>query len=81
MSQKQWVEEEQDLQDQFMEGASVRGDLGIAEFSVCEADDVLAAGLGFLGLNSRKWGWISRKQKLEAQNKASEDDMVNRGEC
>lgn len=36
---------------------------------------------GVLGLNSRKWGWISRKQKLEAQNKASEDDMVNRGEC
>lgn len=81
MSPKQWVlynvmEEEQGLQDQFMEGAKVRGDPWHVELSVCEAEDGLVAELGVLGLSCRKWGWINREGKLEAQNKASEDDVM-----
>lgn len=57
-------------------GKGERGPLGMWSFLCVRLMMFLAAGLGLLGLTSRKWGWISRKQKLEAQNKASEDDVV-----
>lgn len=70
------MEEEQDFTDRFMEGAKVKEDLLGMWLTVCDTDDCLVAELRVLGLYGKKQGWISGEWKLEAQNKAFEDDVM-----
>lgn len=81
MLQKQWVlcyavEEEQGLTDQFMEGAKVREDPPGRWLFVCDADNGLVAELRVLVPYGKSQGWISEEGKLEARNKAFEDDVM-----
>lgn len=59
-----------------MEGVKAREDLLGMWLFVCDADGGLVAELRVLGLCAKKQGWVSGEGKLEAQNKAFEDDVM-----